>query len=285
MAYSLENTTDLTALGDAIRAKTGGTATMTVAEMATAVAGISGGGSSGTTLPSNYITFTKTGNDVVDIDIYGSYGDGDYIYPTNNIYYWALIALQLTSTVVGDTNVNVNFHSPITAIPPGFASLNGCGAPGSHILNVNLSNTVMYIEHHAFDLVGRLNLTLPTNLRVIGDYAFQYTEVSYTTFPSLLREIGSYAFRNCPGLTQLEIPYQNITNIKNYAFRSCSNLTSVSFVGDRDPDASALTMGNNVFTGCSNLTDIYVPWSQGDVANAPWGATNATIHYDYVSGE
>lgn len=49
MAYSLENTTDLTALGDAIRAKTGSNATMTVAQMATAVASISGGGWTPTT--------------------------------------------------------------------------------------------------------------------------------------------------------------------------------------------------------------------------------------------
>lgn len=41
--YSLENTTDLTALGDAIRAKTGDSNEMTVAEMATAVAGITAG--------------------------------------------------------------------------------------------------------------------------------------------------------------------------------------------------------------------------------------------------
>ena len=54
MAYSLENTTDLTALANAIRAKTGDNATMTVSAMATAVAGISGGGSSWT--PTTFIT-------------------------------------------------------------------------------------------------------------------------------------------------------------------------------------------------------------------------------------
>ena len=32
----------------------------------------------------------------------------------------------------------------------------------------------------------------------------------------------------------------------------------------------------------NNAGDIYVPWSEGEVANAPWGATNATIHYDTV---
>lgn len=46
MAYSLENTADLTNLADAIRAKTGSNATMTVAQMATAIASISGGGGS-----------------------------------------------------------------------------------------------------------------------------------------------------------------------------------------------------------------------------------------------
>lgn len=44
MAYSLQNTTDLSNLGDAIRAKTGGSSNMTVAEMATAVASITSGG-------------------------------------------------------------------------------------------------------------------------------------------------------------------------------------------------------------------------------------------------
>jgi hypothetical protein len=37
-----------------------------------------------------------------------------------------------------------------------------------------------------------------------------------------------------------------------------------------------------VFSGCPKLSTIYVPWSQGQVANAPWGASNATIIYDYT---
>lgn len=44
MAYSLQNTTDLSNLADAIRAKTGGSSNMTVADMATAVASIAGSG-------------------------------------------------------------------------------------------------------------------------------------------------------------------------------------------------------------------------------------------------
>lgn len=47
MAYSLENTVELTALANAIRAKTGGSGTMTVSQMTSAVGTISGEGGSG----------------------------------------------------------------------------------------------------------------------------------------------------------------------------------------------------------------------------------------------
>lgn len=47
MSYALIDTTDLTALGNAIRTKTGGSSAMTVSAMATAVAGITSGGGGG----------------------------------------------------------------------------------------------------------------------------------------------------------------------------------------------------------------------------------------------
>jgi hypothetical protein len=36
------------------------------------------------------------------------------------------------------------------------------------------------------------------------------------------------------------------------------------------------------FSGCANITTINVPWAEGAVENAPWGATNATINYNYT---
>ena len=39
------------------------------------------------------------------------------------------------------------------------------------------------------------------------------------------------------------------------------------------------TIANNSFQQCNGLLDIYVPWAEGAVANAPWGATNAKIWY------
>lgn len=43
-------------------------------------------------------------------------------------------------------------------------------------------------------------------------------------------------------------------------------------------------IGDSAFSGCTSLalTTINVPWADGAVANAPWGATNATITYGYT---
>lgn len=40
---------------------------------------------------------------------------------------------------------------------------------------------------------------------------------------------------------------------------------------------------NDAFEGCTNLTAINVPWAEGAVANAPWGATNAAVSYNYTA--
>lgn len=66
------------------------------------------------------------------------------------------------------------------------------------------------------------------------------------------------------------------TSIRNYAFYNCANLTELTFEG------TPALIHQTAFSGCTNLTVINVPWSEGDVANAPWGAVNATINYDYT---
>lgn len=38
----------------------------------------------------------------------------------------------------------------------------------------------------------------------------------------------------------------------------------------------------SAFSGCTNLTTIRVPWAEGEVSGAPFGATNATLIYSYV---
>lgn len=51
-------------------------------------------------------------------------------------------------------------------------------------------------------------------------------------------------------------------------------LSSITF--NEKPEAIDVTL----FANCPNLVEINVPWGEGEVAGAPWGATNATIHYN-----
>jgi hypothetical protein len=40
------------------------------------------------------------------------------------------------------------------------------------------------------------------------------------------------------------------------------------------------SISNAAFYNCTNLEDIYLPNAQNTYSGAPWGATNATIHYN-----
>lgn len=87
--------------------------------------------------------------------------------------------------------------------------------------------------------------------------------------------IRSHAFHDCTNLALISLP-ESLTSIGVYTFSDCTSLTSIAFKG------TPSSIMSSAFDGCTNLTEIKVPWSEGAVANAPWGATNATITYNYV---
>lgn len=83
-------------------------------------------------------------------------------------------------------------------------------------------------------------------------------------------------FSNCAALDKDIVFNPNLISIESQAF-AVSGIKSVKFQNSVD---SLPTIANNAFSLCRELTDIYCPWAEGAVANAPWGATNATIHYN-----
>lgn len=91
-------------------------------------------------------------------------------------------------------------------------------------------------------------------------------------------ELDSSCFKNKTTLTGITIP-ATIKAIEASVFSGCTGLTKATFKGK----PASNTMPATVFTGCTNLLDVYVPWAEGVVANAPWGAENATIHYNWQS--
>ena len=162
------------------------------------------------------------------------------------------------------------------------------------LTKVNAPN-VTAIENNAFD--GCTNLTevnMPKISYLGGVWAFQNcTKLTTVNIPNVTIFAGS-AFKNS-GITQAH--FEKLTSADSECFNGCKNLTSVYLPKLKKVSSqmfanctalTEITLPNTVteissyaFNGCANLLDIYVPWAEGTIANAPWGATNATIHYNH----
>ena len=145
----------------------------------------------------------------------------------------------------------------------------------------NLIGAKMYgytkVRDYAFYGCSNLALTsLPAGVTSIGNGAFAgCTSLALTSLPAGVTSIGDGTFFGCSNLALTSLP-AGVTSISNGAFVDCTSLTSITFKG------TPTTIASSAFDGCTNLTDIKVPWAEGAVANAPWGATNATITYNYT---
>ena len=142
-----------------------------------------------------------------------------------------------------------------------------------------VAGSLKTIEGEAFSNCRSLtSINLPEGLTYIGSYVFYYCmNLVLTSLPESLTEIDSSAFYFCKKLAITNIP-AGVTTIKNKAFGSCTGVSELTFNGKPS------TIASDVFTNCSSLLSINVPWAEGEVANAPWGATSATINYNYTGG-
>lgn len=147
----------------------------------------------------------------------------------------------------------------------------------SDLVSIQLPPTVTSLEEGAFNnSLSLQSIQLPDALTEIGNSAFSLCQnLTTIQLPSSLITIGSSAFSSC-AFTSFRLP-AGLQTIKARAFNQNPVLTTVTFQG------TPTSIASNAFGMCSKLTTISVPWAEGAVANAPWGATNATIHYN-VSG-
>lgn len=155
--------------------------------------------------------------------------------------------------------------------------------------NSNLSKWPWYASSMLMDCKALKKVALPPNATDIGTrICMNCTNLTEVEFPKrewfLKYRIHSEAFKSCD-LKNIVLPYgwslwtgysQYATDSfinDGYSFGYNYNLQSVVI------QTASANLHPTTFAGCSSLKTIYVPWKEGDVDGAPWGATNATVVY------
>lgn len=180
--------------------------------------------------------------------------------------------------------------------------------PGSYLATIDFPN-LDSIGKEAFSQCIFSSLTIPECS--IGERAFaSCTDLATLTFTPKSDEksllIGTYAFSGCSSLANVNFVDHTIIQIsehafdgaalttvtvppvynwEDYAFANCQSLTTVYIKECQDWMRGLQTSSQphaNTFSGCDALTDIYVTWEEGQYFGAPWGATNATVHYNWA---
>ena len=191
--------------------------------------------------------------------------------------------LALTSLPSGVTEIGIGaFNSctqlALTSLPDGLTTIETNAFTNcTNLALTSLPNGLTSIKGGAFRGCTQLALTsLPDGLtEIVGSAFYGCGQLALTSLPNRLTEIDTYTFYYCTNLALTSLP-SGLTIIRDYAFYGCTGLTSITFEGKPN------SIANNAFNNCTNLTTINVPWAEGEVANAPWGATNATINYNYT---
>lgn len=175
-------------------------------------------------------------------------------------------------------------------------------------ITVDENNTVYHSAGNCLVETASKTLLLGCNTSVIPDdgsvtniagYAFYYcSSLTSITIPDSVTNVGPRVFYGCSSLTNVIIG-NGITNINKEMFCICESLISITI-----PD-SVTSIEEGAFAYCESLTSITlpnsitsiaydafyrwgynhitinVPWSEGAVEGAPWGAAYATINYNY----
>ena len=133
---------------------------------------------------------------------------------------------------------------------------------------------VTAIQESAFNNVQTYTkLTILDTITSIPRLAFGSTKATEVRLSCMLMSIGAWSFAYAP-FTEVTIP-PLVATVDSRAFTNCTALKKVTFKG------IPTTIIAEAFQGCTALADIYVPWAEGAVASAPWGAPDTvTIHYN-----
>ena len=170
-----------------------------------------------------------------------------------------------------------------------------------NLRSIPLPDDLKSIGNQAFSECRNLLLeSLPDSITSIGQQGFYNNSIlRLSNLPASLVSVGVQAFQGCGNCLFTSLP-NGLTTIGNQAFQSCSKMridtipASLKTVGTHTtryvawperlrflgkPTSISASMASDA-PSYAYPYDIYVPWSSGAVANAPWGFAASQVWYD-----
>lgn len=156
-----------------------------------------------------------------------------------------------------------------------------CGCKNSIIPN---DGSVTIIGSHAFFGCSSMTyMSIPEGVEKLMFGAFAgCTSWVDIILPQTLTVLDTMSLYGCTTLIDLIVP-KNVQTIGMYATYRCTNLTTITILSNNITKNSinAEAFWDAESSDSCGITTINVSWEEDAVANAPWGATNATINYNY----
>ena len=115
------------------------------------------------------------------------------------------------------------------------------------------------------------------NLETTEQYVFGYKDFGGKAIVCNAILVGGSLCEGGKNLTSIK--YTRANTIGSDQVYGVSSVTQIII------NSTPQSISNIAFRNANALVDIYVPWSEGEVAGAPWGAKNATIHYNTTFDE
>ena len=269
MSKIITDKTNIVAIADAVRSKTGSTEELSLGEILSEIQGISGeatleisvnssnglitatAGTKSSTYqlafqPATTITPSKEPQMAVSSGYYT--GGPVTVDPIPSSY--IIPSGTVTISANGTHDVKKYENAVVEVAGSGEADYTNEDGLIEGTLTSYENSRVTKIADHVFYTYKSLTTVSFPACTIIGSNAFRYCSSLTTVNFLACTSIGGYAFNGCSSLTTVNFPA--CTFIGSYALSGCSRLTTVNF-------PACTSIGGHAFNGCSSLTTVNFP--------------------------